>query len=79
MPRWSSAAGHRATGGGQGHLDLDVGFSILRRDLAVIDQSKIDNIDAELGVDDILERFLDLVEDLSFQCNSHASSLLLPA
>lgn len=50
-----------AGGAGHGHVDLDVRLVFELFDFDAIHQAKIDDVDKQLGINDLLERFADVI------------------
>ena len=54
--------GERAAGARERHVDDERVVLVVPAE--VVDEAEVDDVDAELGVDDVLERLFDLVEAL---------------
>jgi hypothetical protein len=61
--------GERAPRRGEGHVDDEGVVLVVPRE--VVDEAEIDHVDPELGIHDVLESFLDLVEPFGSECGDH--------
>jgi hypothetical protein len=59
------SSGERAAGGGQRHRDDE--RVVLLIPGQVVDESEVDDVDSEFGVDDVLQALFDAVEERGFE------------
>ena len=59
----SNNRAHPATGSSEGHLDIDIGALIDFRKDTVVNETEVDDVDRDLGIEDLLH----LVPDLLFE------------